>query len=345
MQSQFLIELVEIVFDHANFITKIRIRQITKKLYKKLFISDFLNIPAKYVEKLTDDALLNHRFITKLHANKNIRSIKYLTRLTELTTKSYYINDEDIAKLDLKMLHATNNSAITNLNHLTNLEILYADASSDYSWCTFPDAAISNLTNLKFLCMDYNYQITNINYFTNLEVLYAKGYWNPSLNMSRLNLKELRINTKFSPIVFNLNHMDRLQILHADNCHCITDNHISMLNLKELRISDKTQITTVNFMTSLEVLYMNEDHGLVTDISGLNLRELYVNNNTKITKIDHMNNLKVLGAGGLSAITDREIAKLDLTELYVRGNKRITNVNHLTNLQILQSKRSGIGKN
>jgi hypothetical protein len=73
------------------------------------------------------------------------------------------INDEGIKNLNLIKLNANCNSIITNINHMTNLQILQACD------CGINNEGIKNL-NLIELYAYGNNNITHINHMTNLKI-------------------------------------------------------------------------------------------------------------------------------------------------------------------------------
>jgi len=125
------IELYQLILIKSDFLAQIRLRCANKLFYHRLEICDFYSIEWQYIKLLTDDILKNYSSITKLSARSN--------------------------------------SEITNVNHLTRLEIL--DAGCPNNGIT--DAGIVSITNLKELYAYGNPGITNINHLTRLEILIA----------------------------------------------------------------------------------------------------------------------------------------------------------------------------
>jgi hypothetical protein len=104
-------------------------------------------IPYMYSCKLTDDILSKYIWLTKLDA---------------------YVHK------------------VTNVNHMTNLKILFATGGSGID-----DNGIKDL-NLAVLDVWGNTQITNLNHMTNLKILSAQGYNGINNNSIKdLNLNEL----------------------------------------------------------------------------------------------------------------------------------------------------------
>lgn len=111
------------------------------------------------------------------------------------------INDHGIKDIFLiEDLDVSNNSNITNINHLQNIKILHARGDN----CGINDHGISNLFLIEYLFVSDNPYVTNINHFKNLKLLYAEG--NSSINnegikyLFSLTLKQLSVskNTKIS---------------------------------------------------------------------------------------------------------------------------------------------------
>ena len=125
------IEIWQLILNSLNFKSQIIMRMVCKLFYEKLEIWNFNNIPHKYLRKLTDTILLAYPFI--------------------------------------RYLNAAHNSRITNVNHLTDLQKLWAFGSS----CGISDTGIKNL-NLIYLDADHNPKITNVNHLTNLQILLAR---------------------------------------------------------------------------------------------------------------------------------------------------------------------------
>jgi hypothetical protein len=216
------IEIWQLCLSYAEFLVQIRLRCVCKLFHKKLEVHDFYNIDQKYLRELTDNILASYLFIKKLYAG--------------------FITTE-----------------ITNVNHMTRLEIL-------------------NVYD--------NNKISTVNHLTRLKVLNASG---PVCRLAdegikRLNLTELNASSNYR--ITNVNHMNQLKILNAGFFCGIDDVGISQLNLIKLDISGNGRITNINHMTNLEVLYAEEETCKIGNkgISNLSLKKLYVKNNPKITK-------------------------------------------------------------
>ena len=90
-----------------------------------------------------------------------------------------------------------------------------------------------------------------------------------------------------NPRITTVNHMSRLEILHA-GCSCgIDDKGIQNANLKELHANNNPHITTVNHMSRLEILHAQGNCGIDDiGIQNANLKELNADYNPKITTIN-----------------------------------------------------------
>jgi len=192
------IELWQLILSCSEFLTQIKLRCVCKMFHKRLEVHIFMGW--RYTDLLTDDILQNYPFIKKLNAS--------------------------------------NNPHITTVNHMSRLEILYAQGN-----CGIDDKGIQN-ANLKELRADSNPRITTVNHMSRLEILNAG--WNCGIDdkgIQNANLKELRANS--NPRITTVNHMSRLEILDAQGNCGIDDIGIQNANLKKLYASNNPRITTV----------------------------------------------------------------------------------------------------
>ena len=111
------IEIWQCILNSLDFKSQITMRMVCKLFYEKLEIWDFDRIPYKYIEKLTDIILLAYPFI--------------------------------------RYLWASYNPKITDVNHLTNLQKLWA-----FGNCGIDDTGIKDLKNLIILNAYGNPKIT-----------------------------------------------------------------------------------------------------------------------------------------------------------------------------------------
>src|ERR1700733_3439505 len=82
------------IFEFCDFEDQIKLRQVNKKFHENLHMTDFYNINKKYLKRLTDAILKNHKHIKYLDVHKN----------PKVTT----VND----MLNLKKLNAGGNCGI-----------------------------------------------------------------------------------------------------------------------------------------------------------------------------------------------------------------------------------------
>ena len=183
------IELIQYIFDFLEFKNQISFK-LTCKDYNQFKIYDLYNISLKYRIKLDDDILKNYPF--------------------------------------LKYLDASNNKKITNVSHMTNLQILNASGS----YCEINNQGIENL-NLIELNAYNNYKIINVSFMTNLKILNVSGWCGIDDNdIKNLNLIEL--NAHNNNKITNVSFMTNLQVLNASGLCGIDDKNIRNLNLIKL---------------------------------------------------------------------------------------------------------------
>jgi len=287
------IEIFQSILNHSDFLTQIRIRCASKLLYTKMEIHDLYDIADKYLDLLSDDIL----------------------QVYPLTRK----------------LNAKHNGKITNVNCLTQLEVLNANtACLNTNECTFffscgiGDDGISNL-NLKELYACNNCTIINLNHMSNLKVLDASSHYCSITNQGIQRLTNLKkLDVTFNDKITDINHMTNLVELNARG-HGINDANISNLNLKILNVTDNPYITNVNHMPNLEKLWAYGHCGINdAGISELNLKFLDAGHNPRISDIKHMGKLEILYANGQRCgLGDAGIVGLNLTELQSDRNFKI----------------------
>ena len=161
------------IFDKLDFKTQLRFRQICKRLNRVDIHNMCYNIDDEYLDKLSDEILINYPKVKYLDAsyNSKITNVNHMTKLQILDIHGMCgIDNNGIKHLNLIELGAFNNRKITNINHMTKLQIL--DASYD---CGLDNNSIKDL-NLINLDVWNNPKITNVNHMTNLQILNASGY-------------------------------------------------------------------------------------------------------------------------------------------------------------------------
>jgi hypothetical protein len=133
----------------------------------------------------------------------------------------------------LRVLNASENGQITNVNHLTKLEKLNA-CGSEYrlfmnNYSGIDQKGIENLTTLRILNAKGNNKITNVNHMIKLEELNASGYCGIDQN--------------------GIHQLTNLRILVASNNRKITNvNH--MVKLEELEVYGDCGIDEIGFRKS-----------------------------------------------------------------------------------------------
>ena len=144
-------DLLELTFESLDTVSQICLRQVTRITYENLQVTNFHNNCDKIIlQRLTDDIVKNYQHITRLcaSANPKITNVNHLTALQEL--------------------YAGHGCGITNVNNLTNLRVLHA------AWdCGIDQIGISKLQYLVELNVKGNHKITNVNHLTQLRKLDA----------------------------------------------------------------------------------------------------------------------------------------------------------------------------
>lgn len=85
-----------------------------------------------------------------------IRQLSNFKNLKVLGARFFYLDDNNLKHLNLEILNVSCNSLITDLNHMTNLKILFACGSSAIS-----HDSVSNLKNLLIFAHDNNKIVSN----------------------------------------------------------------------------------------------------------------------------------------------------------------------------------------
>lgn len=209
------IEIVNIIFNYSEFLSQIRLTQISKYYNEKLQVVDFYNMDERYISKLTNKILVRYPNIKKLNVSNNLQvtNINHLEYLEELNASGMNcgVSDYMMRFLDnIKILNVSNNPKVTHIWHMKNLEKLNASGSN----CGIDDVSISDL-NLKVLIAFNNPNITNVNHMDKLEELNAMGNCGIDSNgIAKLNLKILLCwgNKKIKSI----NHMCNLEFTDID---------------------------------------------------------------------------------------------------------------------------------
>ena len=327
------LEIWGIILDYLDFLSKIRLIQISKFHKNNLYISDFYKINPKYLKILNNNILNSNPRIKYLNLtdNKYIQDLNILTGLKKLYLPSSQKNQ--LNNYNLEEIYGLINLNIINFNNFTNLKILqiYLEGPT-----ALPD--LNNLPKLKILDISGN-----------------------NLNLSSYKyLTELSI----SGDIYGINHLTSLKILNIRTNENITNSDISNLDLSELHIYNCPNITKINHLTNLTILeYSNNNINL--DLSGLNLNklrlynyDLYIRMNliqanlpqeyngfshmTNLTDLTfnyykiNLNNFKKLKKlnCSYSMVSDSDISEINPTELDITMTN-ITDISHITNLKSL----------
>ena len=198
------IDLIEYcIFDKLDFLTQIRFRQICKWLNRIKIHNMYYYMNIQYIDRLSNKILINYP--------------------------------------EIKYLMVSYNSKVSNINHMTKLQIL--DASCVYLECGIGDNGIKNLNLIELYAAD-NKKIKNVNHMTNLKILNAS--WSCGINdvgIKDLNL--IKLNAKYNPKITDVNHMTNLKILDASGENCgLNDNGIKNLNNTAIYSIYNKKITT-----------------------------------------------------------------------------------------------------
>ena len=125
------IELFQLILEQSKFRTQIRFRCVNKMFHAKLEIHNLSAINQKYLKLLTDDILRLHPTATSLCIvnNPNITNINHMTKLKKLfIVGECNIDNVGISNVNVKYLNLKYYQKITNVSHMSNLEILYANS-------------------------------------------------------------------------------------------------------------------------------------------------------------------------------------------------------------------------
>jgi len=245
-------EIWRIISDFSNFPSRIKLTMVCKFFNENLQITDLYNIEPKYLKLLTNEILRKYPSVTKLNL--------------------------------------TNNSNVTDINHLNKLQVLNVSMGK----CVLCNKGIKKL-NLKEIDVSYNLHIKTLNHFSQLRILTAKGQCgltNQGINKLR-NVRDLDLTD--NPTINKISHLKKLRVLNAYGEVCaIDDNSLKNLNLHALDVTNNSKVTNINHMSRLNILMANGDCGLSTvGIIMLRLKVIFADNNKKIKRKDlkHMTSI------------------------------------------------------
>lgn len=250
-------DIFQEIFQYLNFITKIRIRQISKKNLL-LDITDFYYIPINLRIKLSDNILVNYPKLKYLHAgsNPNITKINYLTNLEKLNiscfkpgnqawVQSGVTSNQLLNLTNITWLNLCENPIISNISYLTNLKTL--NLATHHTYLEIQNSDLLNL-NLTSLNLSGNHQITKISHLTNLKKLNINSCDIPDFELKNMDL--IRLDAYYNQNIYNISHLTNLK--HLDISHTyINSNNLKNINPFYLNVNGCSNITDINHMTNL----------------------------------------------------------------------------------------------
>ena len=187
-------EILLMVIESCNFLTKIRLSCINKFFYENVQIHDLMNISKKYLFELNDQILKQKKF-------KNLKRLD--------ARRDYDINQNGIDGLNLIELNVQDNEKIYNVTFMKNLKIL--NASND---CGIDQNGIQGLDLIE-LKMSNNVKIKNISFMKNLKILYVNGLKN-IIDQQNIELFDLiELHASHNKHITNISFMKNLKILDA----------------------------------------------------------------------------------------------------------------------------------
>ena len=316
-------QIYQLIFDFLDLIDKLTYRQVSKE-FKNFHITDLMSFKNyNYLLLLNETILKQHLHTKKLLAphNTNITQLNFLVHLQEL-----YLSGSDRSSncsinelTNLRKLTLSNFPSITDLNTLTKLEVLKIYGSN-----AIDNQSIKELNLSEFACSSYLH-VTSFTHMTNLKRLSIQGsdcsVKNDDIRGLDLTYLDISFNTSITDLSFLAKSLK--QLIAPDTL--INDHTIDCLDLTHLDISGARNVRSIDHMTNLVSLKINNE-SQISDKSIkklLNLVELQTRDNKNITDVNHLTKLKILHACR-SGITDSGIDKLDLDTLYTCDNKNIT---------------------
>ena len=153
------LDILNLIFDLLDFISKIRIRQISKYFLNNFQISDFYGLDKMYLEKLTEQILISHPKIKYLNIAEtdSVQNINFLSDLRVLSISKKFKNQ--FCNYNLRELQIYNYQ-ITNLKYFTKLEKLNLFNIStpnlnglNLRELKLADCPVSNINHLKYFIL------------------------------------------------------------------------------------------------------------------------------------------------------------------------------------------------
>lgn len=315
----FPLEVWQMILNHSDFLTQIRLRQVCRSLYF-LKILDLCDIPNDYKFKLEEKIIESYPYIKHLDISKKDISQTCLNKLINLESL--------VITYDFS-------SNLNQLIKLTKLRIIH----KLWRFAPFGNDYISNCTNITQLILTCNLYLSDINHLHNLKVLKMDHNFVLHDNgiSNCINLVYLEVN---GPIT-NINHCTKLitLIIKQDKdegkwCRITNDGFKQCVNIMYLDISGNSNITNISHCKKLKTLIANKS--LLTNDSLMqctNITHLELKENTQISDINHLINLRTLYLGSYSNLYNRGITNcVNITELRLDYNQSITDIYHLTKL-------------
>lgn len=243
-------DIYEMVFNNCDFISQIRLRQLSCLTYCVLQMTDFYNINGRIKSLLDDTIIAQYAHIRQLDASLGcIHDVNNLTELRKLNTQSSQINQKGIDKLKyVRILFADrHNARITNVNHLQDLRILYATHQSGID-----QAGIADLRKLIILYARSNSKITSVNHLTELRKLFADN----TCGIDQTGILKLckleTLTVQDNPRIVCVNHLTELLALRANYGSGIDQTGIASLRkLVDLYAVGNNKITDIRHLSQL----------------------------------------------------------------------------------------------
>lgn len=279
---------------------KLNLRGVCK-VFEALFVIDIYPVDNEIMKRINEQTLRQWKY-------KNLSTLiiqglcsgfdlNFLSQLKMLNIQGSGFQDSDIDKLNLRGINLSYNQYITNLNHITDLQLLVACGN-----CGIHDQGIKDLINLEIVNVSNNNKITKICYPDKLKVLIARfesGINDESIQGMNLEALDVSHNNKVSQI----GHMQKLRSLSAAGNCGINDDSIKTCDLEKLDASNNKMITKIEHMTRLKILIARGNSGINDQsIKSMDLEELDIMDNQSVTDVKHMKKLRILRTKNLKLL-------------------------------------------
>lgn len=225
-------DIIKAVHNELDFPSQLNIKLISKNFAKYSItnlLDDVPNILLPNIYKI----LNLYSSVTKLKITisgilrKNIfNTISANLKVLHINGR---INNDNISILtNLTELDMSCNNEITDLNRLTNLQILRTSSDNIFS-CAIGNNGIKSLTNLTELTIKNTKKITDVNHLVNLltlDIRYSDSITNNGIN-KLTNLTSLNID--YNNNISYINNLINLRTLSAIGSYNISNYGISLL--------------------------------------------------------------------------------------------------------------------